>query len=102
MAVHSNNKHHVIPPLHDGNDTHGNVLILNWYNIMFSCGALHLNLLVIQWMVHFTVPSLSETFVWMHGAEEDNGWFFVNVKFITSARGDMNGTDGMSCMMWIY
>ncbi|KAF8447165.1 mediator complex subunit MED14-domain-containing protein [Boletus edulis BED1] len=43
--------------------------------------------------VHFTVPSLFETSVCMRGAEKDDGWFFVNVKFLISVGGDMSGAD---------
>ncbi|KAH0826875.1 mediator complex subunit MED14-domain-containing protein [Lanmaoa asiatica] len=43
--------------------------------------------------VHFTVPGLFETTVCMRGAEKDDGWFFVNVKFLISVGGDMSGAD---------
>ena len=44
--------------------------------------------------MHFTVPGLFETSVCMRGAEKDDGWFFVNVKFLISVGGDMSGADG--------
>ncbi|KAN0076709.1 Mediator complex subunit MED14 domain containing protein [Tylopilus felleus] len=43
--------------------------------------------------VHFTVPDLFETSVCMRGAEKDDGWFFVDVKFLFSVGGDMSGAD---------
>lgn len=50
--------------------------------------------------VHFTVPGLFETSVCMRGADKDDGWFFVNVKFLISVGGDMSGADGTSRMAW--
>lgn len=50
--------------------------------------------------VHFTVPGLFETSVCMRGAEKDDGWFFVNLKFPISVGGDVSGVDGTSCMAW--
>ncbi|KAF8552437.1 MED14-domain-containing protein [Imleria badia] len=43
--------------------------------------------------VHFIVPGLFETSVCMRRAEKDDGWFFVNVKFLISVGGDMSGAD---------
>ncbi|KAI9567227.1 mediator complex subunit MED14-domain-containing protein [Boletus coccyginus] len=43
--------------------------------------------------VHFIVPGLFETSVCMRGAENVDGWFFVNVKFLISIGGDMSGAD---------
>ncbi|KAF9220121.1 MED14-domain-containing protein [Gyrodon lividus] len=43
--------------------------------------------------VHFTVPGLFETSVCLRGAEKNDGWFFVNVKFLIAVGGDMTGTD---------
>ncbi|KIJ59729.1 hypothetical protein HYDPIDRAFT_118235 [Hydnomerulius pinastri MD-312] len=42
--------------------------------------------------VHFTVPNLFETSVCLRGAEKDDGWFFVGVKFLITVGGDMTGT----------
>ena len=52
--------------------------------------------------VHFTVPGLFETSVCMRGAENVDGWFFVNVKFLISIGGDMSGADGMARVTWTY
>lgn len=38
----------------------------------------------------------------MRGAENVDGWFFVNVKFLISVGGDMSGADGMARVTWIY
>lgn len=44
--------------------------------------------------VHFTAPGLFEASVCLRGAEKDDGWFFVNVKFLITVGGDMTGTHG--------
>ncbi|KAG8218037.1 mediator complex subunit MED14-domain-containing protein, partial [Butyriboletus roseoflavus] len=64
---------YAVPSSHDGSDTRGNVSTSNW--------------------VHFTVPGLFETSVCMRGAEKNDGWFFVNVKFLISVGGDMSGAN---------
>ncbi|KAL4077046.1 mediator complex subunit MED14-domain-containing protein [Scleroderma yunnanense] len=42
--------------------------------------------------VHFTAPNLFETSICLRGAEQDDGWFFVSVKFLITVGGDMTGT----------
>lgn len=65
---------------------------------LFSRRGLHLKLLCdpAGGRVHFTVLGLFETSVCMRGAEKDDGWFLVNVKFLISVGGDMSGADGTS------
>ncbi|KAG1744781.1 mediator complex subunit MED14-domain-containing protein [Suillus lakei] len=41
--------------------------------------------------VHFTVPKLFETAICLRGAEKNDGWFFVSVKFLITVGGDLTG-----------
>lgn len=41
--------------------------------------------------VHFIVPKLFETSICLRGAEKDDGWFFVGVKFLFKVGGDTTG-----------
>ncbi|KAI6045803.1 mediator complex subunit MED14-domain-containing protein [Pisolithus marmoratus] len=41
--------------------------------------------------VHFNVPRLFETSLCLRGAEKDDGWFFVSVKFLFKVGGDATG-----------
>ncbi|KIK79206.1 hypothetical protein PAXRUDRAFT_161917 [Paxillus rubicundulus Ve08.2h10] len=43
--------------------------------------------------VHFTVPNLFETSVCLLGAEQNDGWFFITVKFLITVGGDTSGMD---------
>lgn len=96
---------YAVPSSHDGDNTRGDVSTSNWYcqTILVSASGLRLKLLCdpAGGRVHFTVPGLFETSVCMRGAEKDDGWFFVDVKFLISVGGDMSGTDGMSRTTWI-
>ncbi|KAJ7594646.1 mediator complex subunit MED14-domain-containing protein [Mycena floridula] len=41
--------------------------------------------------VYFTAPKMFEVSLCLRGAEKDDGWFFVNVKFLLNVGGDMTG-----------
>ncbi|KAI6036221.1 mediator complex subunit MED14-domain-containing protein [Pisolithus microcarpus] len=41
--------------------------------------------------VHFNVPKLFEASICLRGAEKDDGWFFVSVKFLFRVGGDATG-----------
>lgn len=41
--------------------------------------------------VHFVVPKLFEASICLRGAEKDDGWFFVSVKFLFRVGGDATG-----------
>ncbi|KAG6862349.1 hypothetical protein C0995_016047 [Termitomyces sp. Mi166 len=41
--------------------------------------------------VFFTVPKLFEVSLCLRGAQEDDGWFFVDVEFLINIRGDLTG-----------
>ncbi|KAG2354230.1 mediator complex subunit MED14-domain-containing protein [Suillus spraguei] len=41
--------------------------------------------------VHFSVPKLFETAICLRGAEKNDGWFFLNVKFLITVGGDLTG-----------
>ncbi|KAG1750599.1 mediator complex subunit MED14-domain-containing protein [Suillus paluster] len=41
--------------------------------------------------VHFMVPKLFETAICLRGAEKNDGWFFVSVKFLITVGGDLTG-----------
>ena len=98
--------HHAVPSPHDGSNTRGDVSTSNWYchTILVFLRGFHLKLVCdpAGGRVHFTVPGLFETSVCMRGAEKDDGWFFVGVKFLISVGGDMSGADGMSRVTCIY
>ncbi|KAH7925939.1 MED14-domain-containing protein [Leucogyrophana mollusca] len=42
--------------------------------------------------VHFTVPKLFKASICLRGAEKDDGWFFVGVRFLITVGGDLTGT----------
>ncbi|KAG1762429.1 mediator complex subunit MED14-domain-containing protein [Suillus occidentalis] len=42
-------------------------------------------------LVHFSVPKLFETAICLIGAEKNDGWFFVSVKFLITVGGDLTG-----------
>lgn len=41
--------------------------------------------------VHFSVPKLFESAICLRGAEKNDGWFFVSVKFLITVGGDLTG-----------
>jgi hypothetical protein len=97
---------YAVPPSHDRNSPRGDISTSNWYchTTLVSLQGFYLKLLcdLAGGRVHFTVPGLFETSVCMRGADKDDGWFFVGVKFLISVGGDMSGADGKFRMWWIY
>lgn len=45
--------------------------------------------------VHFTVAKCFETSLSLRGAGDNDGWFFVSVKFLFNVGGDVTGIQGM-------
>ena len=44
--------------------------------------------------VFFTAPNLFVTSLCLGGAQQHDGWFFVDVEFLLNIGGDMTGTQG--------
>ena len=45
--------------------------------------------------VFFSAPKLFEASLFLGGSQRDDGWFFVNVRFLFTIGGDLTGIQGM-------
>lgn len=44
--------------------------------------------------VFFTAPKLFEASLFLGGSQREDGWYFVNVRFLFTIGGDLTGTQG--------
>lgn len=52
--------------------------------------------------MHFSVPKLFESAICLRGAERNDGWFFVSVKFLITVGGDLTGMQGIDIVDLLY
>lgn len=85
-----------MPPPSHRDDSSGNVLLSHLYEHHNQCIHTLIDITA-NGRVYFTAPKLFEASLCLRGAGNNDGWFFVGLKFLIRVTGDMTGTQGALC-----